>query len=210
MSYIKEYDYTLLQSDKLIDIFKNPNSLMVDWRKLFGNNNPIIVEVGCGNGHFLTNKAINEPQFNYIGIDIKEKRIIRCREKQVKYNLTNVCWVVGEALTSITQLFTDNIIDTIYMPFPDPWPKRRHHKNRLFKNDFLDVVYKKINSSGVFIFITDHEQYYQSSYKLISNDPRFSITEKSANFEEELTRSIFGEKWKKENRSFYMLCFIRK
>ena len=107
MSYIKSYDYDLLE--EVVYLKKNFNE-PVDWKNLFKNHNPIVVEIGCGNGHFLINKIKQNPFFNYIGIDIKEKRIIRCREKELKYNIKNVKWICEEAFIALNNLFENDII----------------------------------------------------------------------------------------------------
>ena len=205
MIYLKKYDYNLL--DKII--FLEGNKEPVNWNNYFSNSNPLIVEIGCGNGHFLTEKAKNDIKKNYIGIDIKEKRIIRCKEKQVKYAISNMEWFCGEALKILSGLFENNSISTIFMPFPDPWPKRKHHKHRLFKKEFVDVLNEKLMPSGLFIFITDYKQYFEESYQLISEDNRFSLIKATDENNFELGNSLFGEKWKRENREFYSF-YVRK
>jgi len=201
MSYIKDYNFELL--DSVIDINKTEETFSVN---SIINNNPVIIEIGCGNGHFLIRQAMNNPLNNYIGIDIKDRRLIRCREKEIKYELKNIHWILGEASESIAKLFNNESISEFYMPFPDPWPKRRHHKNRLFKKEFIDIFYNKLKPGGYFIFITDHFEYFKSSLKLIQADSRFQIIPKEEVDQEDLTNSIFGERWKKDNRDFHLFC----
>ena len=202
MKYIKEYDYSLL--DNIISLQDKKSS--INWNNFFGNKNPLIVEVGCGNGHFLIEQAKNNKENNYIGIDIKEKRIIRCKEKQIKYNITNIAWICDEALNSLSRLFENKSISLIFMPFPDPWPKKRHHKHRLFQKEFINILHEKLVLSGLFLFITDYYQYFEKSYQLVMKDKRFDVVENNEKNKFEFTNSLFGEKWKKENKEFYSFC----
>lgn len=108
---------------------------IIGWSKYFNNNNPIVLEIGCGNGHFLINEAILNKNINYIGIDIKKDRIEKGNKKQKNNKLENIVWINGEAFTVIYYLFNDDYIYKIYMTFPDPWPKRRDKKkDYLIKN----------------------------------------------------------------------------
>ena len=194
MSYLKEYD-----KDLLLDVYtvKDKNEKTV----FFTNDNPLIVEIGSGNGHFLIGKSLEYKDVNFIGIDKKSNRIIRCREKEVKNGLTNIKWITGDAYYAINEMFFDNSIDTIYMIFPDPWPKKRHWKNRLFKSEFIEIFYSKLKNGGKFLFVTDSADYFNVCINLIAEDKRFNL-DKSYNLEE-FEKTLFGEKWKKEGRSFY-------
>ena len=128
--------------------------------------------------------------------------------------LKNIQFVVGDAMLALAKCFSDGQITRIYMTFPDPWPKKRHHKNRLFKPEFLDIVWNKLKTGGDFVFITDHEEYFEWSKTFAESDNRFDITfcgTIGENDEREyLTQSLFGEKWKREERSFYLLEFTKK
>lgn len=182
---------------------------LIEWPFYFKNNNPIIVEIGCGNGHFLISEAINNKNFNYIGIDIKKDRVLKCHKKQKNNNLKNILWINGDALSILTNLFEDNSITKIYMTFPDPWPKRRDNKKRLFKDDFLRVILEKLTKNGEFIFISDFEDYYKWCIDILKKNSieySFYNDREIKNF----LVSLFAEKWKKENRNFYNFYFIKK
>ncbi|MCG8572369.1 MAG: tRNA (guanosine(46)-N7)-methyltransferase TrmB [Spirochaetes bacterium] len=202
MGYIKEYDFSLLEND-VIQAESEPATH--NWQTIFPDTLPIIVEIGCGNGHFLVEKAQNQPENNYIGIDIKAKRIIRCREKQTKKQVQNIKWICGEAFHGLQSYFKDQSIRQIYMTFPDPWPKKKHHKKRLFQKDFVDLVFQKLESEGTFVFISDFFEYYQVAYELIQNDERFSFYEN--NEKEQMSTSVFGQKWLLDNRDIHCFAF---
>ena len=206
MSYIKKYDYVLLDHVIFLNDFKEP----IDWKNIFKNHNPIVLEIGCGNGHFLINKSKQRPFFNYIGIDIKKKRIIRCREKELKYDIKNIKWICDDAFLALTNLFENETISKIYMTFPDPWQKKKYHKNRLFKKEFVNLFHEKLSTNGIFIFITDFRDYFDESYELVSNDKRFSLINNLFEIEPNLKDSLFGKKWENYSRNFYSFCIEKK
>jgi tRNA (guanine-N7-)-methyltransferase len=173
----------------------------VDWQTVFGNASPLTIEIGCGNGHYLVQKAGESPAENFIGIDLKINRIIRCREKQEKSGLSNLRWCIGDAQDVLEQLFTDQSVQKILMTFPDPWPKKRHFKRRLFQKPFVDLVYSRLKSEGEFIFVTDHEEYYRWCLDILEGETRFQSM--NCNTEEFLI-SLFGKKWQSENRNFFI------
>jgi tRNA (guanine-N7-)-methyltransferase len=200
MKYKKEYDISLLQEVIKYDREK------AGIETILGKN--LIVEIGCGNGHFLINKAVENKEINFIGIDKKSERLIRCREKQSKHGIVNIRWVNGDAFEVLKDMFVNGTISGIYMIFPDPWPKRKHHKNRLFKKEFLDVVFDKLDPYGFFIFVTDHFEYYEETQKLISGDDRFAF--KKIENPDDFSISVFGDKWKKDDRAYHMIMFGKK
>jgi tRNA (guanine-N7-)-methyltransferase len=201
MSYIKGYDYSLLGDV----FFASETSSNCDWKRVFGNNNKLILEIGSGNGHFIVDKTLSDENSNFIGIEVKRDRVVRCREKQIKHKAVNLRFICGDAFFAVSKMFADCSINTIYMIFPDPWPKRKHHKNRLFKADFLDILHKKLENSGIFTFVTDYEEYYQKVYFLVKDDNRFFITMDSLN--EDFSFTLFGQRWEKENKEFYGFAF---
>ncbi|HOJ64296.1 MAG TPA: tRNA (guanosine(46)-N7)-methyltransferase TrmB [Spirochaetota bacterium] len=205
MEFIKIKDieiFTLSNSEKIFEYN------IIDWHDYFKEKNPIIVEIGCGNGHFLINEALNNKNFNYIGIDIKKDRILKCNKKQKDNNLKNILWINGEAFLVLSHLFEDSSIHKIYMTFPDPWPKRRAHKKRLFNENFLTLVLKKLENNGEFFFISDFEDYYKWCIRILENNNinYFHYNESKI---EKFQRSLFAEKWKKENRIFYHFAFLK-
>ena len=113
------------------------------WKKLFNNNNPIHVEIGTGKGNFIINKAIKYPNINFIGIEKFDSIIARCLQK-IPDGLENLKIVRMNAL-EIDEIFKKEV-DTIYLNFSDPWPKKKWHKRRLTSHLFLekyDSIFKK-------------------------------------------------------------------
>ena len=113
------------------------------WKKLFNNNNPIHIEIGTGKGNFIINKAIKYPDINFIGIEKFDSIIARCLQK-IPEGLENLKIVRMNAL-EIEEVFNKEV-DTVYLNFSDPWPKKKWHKRRLTSHLFLekyDSIFKK-------------------------------------------------------------------
>ena len=134
-----------------------------EYNKLFNNNNPIEIEIGCGKGNFIINKAIQNPNINYIGIEKYDSVLLRALEK-VKEEIPNLKFIKMDA-NNIDKVF-DKEISKIYLNFSDPWPKDRHEKRRLSSDTFLkkyDLVFK--NEKNI-IMKTDNRKLFE--YSVIS------------------------------------------
>lgn len=132
---------------------------LLDFHKIFGNKNPVHIEIGSGRGEFLLRIAEQNPGINYIGIDLKEKRVKTIFRKLYKEKLKNV---------RIAKIFLDeesikflppNSIDKIYLQHPDPWPKKKHFHRRIIQPQFIDILHKLLMNGGIVDIATDHEDY---------------------------------------------------
>ena len=127
-------------------VINNPKDYIGKWRELFGNDNPIHIEIGMGKGKFILDNALSNPNINYIGIEMYDSVILRAVEKTNELELNNLYLIRIDA-TLIEEIF-DKEIDTIYLNFSDPWPKDRHTKRRLTSPRFLaryDNIFKGIS-----------------------------------------------------------------
>ena len=121
----------------------NPMDYKGKWNSLFNNDNPIFIEIGMGKGNFIINNAINNPDINYIGIEMYDSVILRAVEKSNDLDIDNLYLVRMDARL-IEDVF-DREIGVIYLNFSDPWPKDRHAKRRLTSPRFLaryDSIFK--------------------------------------------------------------------
>jgi len=130
-----------------------------DWEELFGNRNPLNLEIGFGVGNFIIEMGIREPNENFIGIDFYHKGIRKVITRIAKYEICNARIVYGDAKEKIPLLFAPEELNRVYINFPDPWPKKRHHKRRLIKPDFIKVLVEKLKFGGEIHIATDHETY---------------------------------------------------
>ncbi|MCF8713910.1 tRNA (guanosine(46)-N7)-methyltransferase TrmB [Joostella atrarenae] len=127
------------------------------WNKeFFKNNNPIVLELGCGKGEYTVNLAQRNPNKNYIGVDIKGARFWRGAKTSVEENLNNVAFIRTQ-IELIEYLFAENEIDEIWITFPDPQIKYKRTKHRLTNADFLTRYNKVLNKDGIVHLKTDSE-----------------------------------------------------
>jgi tRNA (guanine-N7-)-methyltransferase len=127
-------------------------------------------EVGCGHGHFLTAYAAAHPDRLCIGIDLATDRIGRAERKRVRSRLPNLHFLQAEAGAFLAALPGHARLSEIYVLFPDPWPKRRHHKNRLMQSAFLKAVASRAGEEARLYFRTDDESYFSTAERLIKHD----------------------------------------
>lgn len=139
----------------------NPNEYKGRWHKLFNNNNPIYIEIGMGKGNFIIKNALNNPNINYIGIEMYDSVILRAVEKTNELELKNLYLVRMDARL-IEDIF-DKEIDLIYLNFSDPWPKDRHAKRRLTSYRFLERYDKIFKDNNIIIMKTDNNPLFEYS-----------------------------------------------
>ncbi len=125
------------------------------WRAIFGNSNPLKVDVGCGYGHFLTAMAQAEPHSNLIGIDIYAKGIARAQQKSERLQLANVRLLAMPAAAAFATAFENEQLAALYLNFPDPWPKRRHARRRLVQPALVALMHDRLQAGGEVIVATD-------------------------------------------------------
>ena len=150
------------------EIMNNSSYLVKDnfkgrWRDYFKNDNPIYIEIGMGKGKFIIENAIKNPNINYIGIE-KYDSVIAKGLLKIPEGLNNLCMIRADAL-NIEDLFNHEV-DTIFLNFSDPWPKKRHHLRRLSSEVFLKKYENVFRKSKHILMRTDNRDLF--TYSLIS------------------------------------------
>lgn len=147
---------------------------------LYDPARPLEIEVGCGKGRFLTGRAAQHPETEFLGIERMLERV-RCFDRKVRRgNLANAHIVRLEAFYTFYYLLPAHHARTVYVFFPDPWPKRKHHAHRLFSPLFLDALWERLATGGKLEFATDHGEYFGEVEKCFAADPRFTRVEAMA------------------------------
>lgn len=140
----------------------DPENHKGNWNKVFGNDNPIHVEIGCGKGSFIVGMAKLYPDVNFIAIEKVEDVIVMAMEKAIANEVSNVRFMDLDA-ERIEDFFEKGEIKRIYLNFSDPWKKSKQAKRRLTHKNFLDR-YKKVLNSGDYIwFKTDNQKLFEFS-----------------------------------------------
>lgn len=140
----------------------NPEDYKGKWNQLFGNDNPLYIEVGMGKGKFITEMAQRNPDINYIGIEKYSSVLIRALEKRKELDIDNLLFIRMDA-EYIEDVFAENEVSGIYLNFSDPWPKDRHAKRRLTSRQFLARYDKILKRDGVVEFKTDNRGLFDFS-----------------------------------------------
>ncbi|MBE5826963.1 MAG: tRNA (guanosine(46)-N7)-methyltransferase TrmB [Butyrivibrio sp.] len=139
---------------------KDPEKKKGLWHKeVFGNNNPIHIEIGMGKGRFLMDLAALHPDINYIGIEKYSSVLLRAIQKQEQLLLPNVKFIRMDAEV-LCEVFAPDEVDRIYLNFSDPWPKDRHAKRRLPSREFLKRYDQIMKADGVVEFKTDNKDLF--------------------------------------------------
>lgn len=130
------------------------------WHGIFNNNNPIHLEIGCGKGKFISEMARNNPDINFIAMDLFEDVVVMAMEKST--DISNVKFFVGNA-AELDKYFEFGEIERIYLNFSDPWKKRKQAKRRLTHKNFLDVYKKVLKNGDLICFKTDNRDLFEFS-----------------------------------------------
>jgi tRNA (guanine-N7-)-methyltransferase len=135
----------------------------------------IIWEIGCGHGHFLARYATDFPEKFCLGVDLRRDRIDRGRRKADRARLPNCVFVRAEAREFLRALPVAVTFGEIWVLFPDPWPKKRHHKNRLLQPEFFEAVAGRAGPGARFYFRTDHGEYFREVAAFLPRLPTWQL-----------------------------------
>lgn len=150
-------------------VIKRPDAQKGCWRQVFGNINPVHIEIGMGKGSFLLNMAAMNPEINFVGIERYTSVLLRAVERYDTdgFNeLQNIRFICMDA-RNIDEVFANNEVEKIYLNFSDPWPKARHAKRRLTSIDFLRRYEKILVPGGQIEFKTDNTALFNFSLEQI-------------------------------------------
>ena len=145
-------------------VFINPRDHLGKWHEVFGNNNPIAIEIGMGKGDFIIENARRNPDINYIGIEKYSTVLTIAVKKYLEMEALPNLRFMKEDAAVLGEVFAENEIDTVYLNFSDPWPKKRHLKRRLTYASFLDVYKNILKEKGHLIFKTDNRPCYLGKF----------------------------------------------
>src|SRR5262249_23458445 len=132
----------------------------IDWRAVFGNDLPVELEVGFGKGLFLLTAAQQCPDINFAGIEIEKKYVLFSATRMVKRKLGNVRLAHGDARSILHERVADASLQAVHVYFPDPWWKKRHHKRRVFTEEFVAQCARVLKPGGKLHVVTDVEEYF--------------------------------------------------
>lgn len=141
-----------------------------DFRALFGRNAPVVCEVGFGDGSTLRQMALERPEWNFLGIEVHRPGVGNLLLRLERDDITNVRIVREDAVVVLEQAVPADSLHRFHLFFPDPWPKKRHHKRRILSPGFAELVASRLlPGEGVFHFATDWEDYAAQALAILED-----------------------------------------
>jgi tRNA (guanine-N7-)-methyltransferase len=182
----------------------------IDFVRLFGRSAPVHVEIGCGKGTFLLNQARTEPDVDFLGIEWARKYYRFAVDRIGRWGLSNVRIIRTDATDLLANLVPRDSVDCLHIYFPDPWPKRRHNKRRLFSPTNLENLVLCLKTGGTMQIATDYLEYFHVVTALLAaNKGRLEQVEfvRAARANDgELVGTNFERKYIEEKRPIYTVA----
>ena len=181
--YTEDFEYTHrnLYHDKLTEFDEfvlrdhEAEENKGNWNKgIFKREAPLCLEIGSGYGHFMLDYCEKYPEDNFVGLDYRFKRSYALAKKLARHPYQNFRYLRAKG-ERIEFMFEENELDKLFYFFPDPWPKKRHLKKRLFQHNFLERAHKVLKPGGYFYIKTDHDGYGEWMKEVIENQELFDV-----------------------------------
>jgi tRNA (guanine-N7-)-methyltransferase len=151
----------------------NHENGLIDPIVLFGNHNPVVLEIGFGMGKSLVEMAKNDPEKNYIGVEVHRPGVGACIALAKEQGVTNLKVYEHDAIEVLADCIKDQSLSTVQLFFPDPWHKKKHHKRRIVKPEFVESIRQKLVIGGVFHMATDWENYAECMLEDMQSSPGY-------------------------------------
>lgn len=186
---------------------------LCDFSRIFQREAAINIEIGFGSGHSLLAAAKQHPEKNFIGIETHQPGIGTLLQHILLEKMENVRFFHADAVEVLKQCIPDQSIDAIQIFFPDPWPKRRHHKRRLIQTEFVSLMAGKLKLGGTLHLATDWEPYTMQMMRVLSSHPSLKNQMGEGSFADRSTlRPVvtkFENRGKTSGRKIWELRFQR-
>lgn len=203
--YLYEDVYFFPQWKPQLDGFQSPS-----WEDIFKRKAPLSIEFCSGNGDWILEKALQNPQENWIAVEKRFDRVRKLWAKMRNQNVQNIRIFCGMGEDLLSHCIKQEEADACYVNFPDPWPKKRHHKNRLFSSDFVEALSKILAPRSVLQLVSDDFPYVNWALKNLLENPKFSSLVPAPFYkkqEESHGFSYFDSLWREKGREIYTLKF---
>jgi len=146
---------------------------MLNLDAIFHRHAAKVLEIGFGHGDTLVPMAMAHPEHDYLGIEVHEPGIASVMVNIIEQDIKNIRVIEGDAVTVLRHHIPDHVFSRIHLYFPDPWPKKKHHKRRIVQPDFIEMLHDKLGDGGVLHFATDWENYAEHMMCVLSANPGF-------------------------------------
>lgn len=185
--------------------------------RLFGNGNPVEIEIGTGKGRFILAESLRRPDTNFLGIERSLKWIRVALERAARNPRPNCLFLCLDADFTVKLLLPPRSIAAYHVYFPDPWHKDRHKKRRLFNPRFIEKAAETLVPAGKLRLRTDHQEYFEDAFARISESGAFDLLERDVSMETYRDFEEAGEtdthyeiKFRQEARPIYSAVFASR
>ncbi len=179
-----------------------------DWREIFGNDRPVEVDLGAGDGGFAIAYAQQRPEINLLAVERLLGRVRKIEKRAARAGLTNVRVLRLEFGYTVRHLLPPGSISIAHILFPDPWPKRRHWDRRLVQPDFVRDLAVALKPGGEFRFTTDHADYFETAQVAVAEA---SVLERAPEWDWSCDpKTDFQQSFDAEGRATYRARWIRR
>ncbi|MDB5328142.1 MAG: trmB [Phycisphaerales bacterium] len=181
----------------------------LDFAQLFGNANPVELEIGMGKGTFLMDQAIARPETNFFGIEWANWFYRYASDRMRRHQLKNVHTIRADANFFLREFVTDASLSVLHIYFPDPWPKARQQKRRTVQESFVPVIHRVLKPGGEIRVVTDHKGYWEESIEPTIKGSGLTLIDYArpgTASEGETVGTNFERKYIKEGRPFYSIA----
>ena len=168
---------------------------------IFGRNGPLVLELGFGDGGFLQSMAQKHPDWNLLGADLARVSVTRAWKRLRAAKVTNVRLYGGSGRFLLSNLISPGTLHSMYVNFPDPWPKARHAGRRLFQPEFFPLLASRLAMDRMLHFTTDDGRYFEEAHALALASKLFTITRSAP--PELALQTKYARKWKALGRPFH-------
>ena len=166
--YNKKSSFIIQEGKSLFDKTKGK------WSNIFNNNNPIYLELGCGNGEYTISNSSVHPNFNFIGIEVYDSGIGNALKQISDNEINNIKILKIDAVLFLKNFIKTSSLYGVSLFFPDPWPKKKHYKRRIINEDFLNLISDRVRKGGFVKIATDWTSYNESITELFETNKKFS------------------------------------
>lgn len=150
----------------------------LDFAALFGRTAPVVLEIGFGNGETLVEQAAGNPDRDFVGIEVHEPGVGHCLLKAEAAGVGNLRLIDRDAVEVLERRIRPGSLSRLNLYFPDPWPKKRHHKRRIVQDAFVDLMADRLNAGGALHIATDWANYAEHIDDVLSRSDRFRCAER--------------------------------
>jgi tRNA (guanine-N7-)-methyltransferase len=183
----------------------------MDLPAIFGNTRPVELEIGSGKGTFLAERAKVRPEVNFLGIEWAKPYAAYAADRFRRAGLSNVRMIAADAGELVRKALTPGSLQRIHIYFPDPWPKRKHHKRRIIQGPFVDRAWQLLSVGGQLLIVTDHLGYFQHIRRVLA-EPRPFVRVQFPNMTDadgEVVGTNFERKYIAQGRTFYSTAMLK-